>query len=259
MARLTQSDRDDLLASPEARIVERRLLLRGALSLGALTALTGCDVTDGNAVQSALVAMSRWNDRVQAFLFNGDRLAREYAEAEVRRPWRYNAYYPADQAPVVDPATYALKLEGAIGNKSPWTVNQVQALPAVSQITRHICVEGWSAIGKWTGVPFKDFLKRIDADLTAKYVYFTCADGYTAGLDMPTCLHPQTLLSTKVNDEVLAPKYGYPLKLRVPTKLGFKNPKLITAIWVGNEDRGGYWDDPRGKGVSTGYNWFSGL
>jgi DMSO/TMAO reductase YedYZ molybdopterin-dependent catalytic subunit len=256
---LSTSDKAALLTSPEAQRIERRLLLRGGLSIGLLTALTGCDVTDGNAVQSALVAMSRWNDRVQAFLFSGDRLARTYSEAEVRRPWRYNAYYPAEETPVVDGVTYKLKLEGAIGKREPWTVQQVQALPAVSQITRHVCVEGWSAIGKWTGVPFGDFLKRVDADLTAKYVYFTCADGYTAGLDMRTCLHPQTLLSTHVNGEVLVPKYGYPLKLRVATKLGFKNPKLITSIWVGNEDRGGYWDDPRGRGVSTGYNWFSGL
>jgi DMSO/TMAO reductase YedYZ molybdopterin-dependent catalytic subunit len=256
---LSKNDKQALLNSGEARTIERRLLLRGGLSLGLLTALTGCDVTDGDAVQKALVGMSRWNDRVQGFLFGGERLARTYSESEVRRPWRYNAYYGEDQVPVVDGATYRLKLEGAIGKTEPWTVQQVQALPAVSQITRHVCVEGWSAIGKWTGVPFKDFLQRVDADLSAKYVFFTCADGYTAGLDMATCLHPQTLLSTKVNDEVLAPKYGYPLKLRVPTKLGFKNPKLITSIWVGNENRGGYWDDPRGKGVSTGYNWFSGL
>lgn len=256
---LSSGDKAALLASPAARMIERRLLLRGGMSLGLLTALTGCDVTDGNAVQRALVAVSRWNDRVQAALFSGTRLARTYTEAEVRRPWRYNAYYPAEQTPIVDETSYRLVLEGAVGRKDPWTVRQLQDLPAVSQITRHVCVEGWSAIGKWTGVPFREFLQRVDADLSARFVYFTCADGYTAGLDMPTCLHPQTLLSTKVNDAVLEPKYGYPLKLRVATKLGFKNPKLITSIWVGNEDRGGYWDDPRGKGVSSGYNWFSGL
>ena len=256
---LSRTDAEALLRSPEARSIERRLLLRRGLSLGALTFLTGCDITDGDAVQSALVAMSRWNDWVQAFLFNPNRLAQEYAEADVRRPWRYNAYYPAEETPVVDAATYRLKLDGLIGRTEPWTVDQLQALPSVSQITRHVCVEGWSAVGKWTGMPFRDFLKRIDADLTAKSVFFECADGYTTSIDMPTALHPQTLLSTKVNDEILQPKYGFPLKLRVPTKLGFKNPKLIRSIWVGNEVRGGYWDDPRGRGVSSGYNWFSGL
>ncbi len=255
---LSRSDAQALLQSPEARAIERRLLLRRGLSLGALTLLTGCDITDGNAVQAALVAMSRFNDRVQALLFNPNTLAREYAEADVRRPWRYNAFYPAEDTPVVDPAAYRLQLSGAIGRKDPWTVEQLQALPQVSQITRHVCVEGWSAVGKWTGIPFRDFLRRVDADLSARYVFFECADKYTCGIDMPSALHPQTLLSTKVNDEVLLPKYGFPLKLRVATKLGFKNPKLITSIWVGDENRGGYWDDPRGRGTSSGYNWFSG-
>jgi len=256
--KLTPTDARLLLRSPEARGIERRLLLRRGLSLGALTLLTGCDVTDSNAVQAALVAVSRWNDRVQSWLFDPNRLAPTYSEADVLRPWRYNAFYPAEKAPIIDAASYHLKLEGAVGRKDSWTVDQLQALPQVSQITRHVCVEGWSAIGKWTGCPLSEFLKRVDADLTAKYVYFECADGYTCGIDMPTALHPQTLMAVRVNDEVLAPKYGYPLKLRVPTKLGFKNPKLITSLWVGNEDRGGYWDDPRGRGVSTGYNWFSG-
>lgn len=247
-----------LLDTAEARTIERRGLLKGGMSLGALTMLTGCDITDGDAVQKALTAVSRWNDRVQAAIFSPTRLAPTYAEADVRRPFRFNASYPADQTPIIDKDSYRLTLTGAIGRKDPWTVDQLYALPQVSQITRHICVEGWSAVGKWTGTPFGEFLKRIDADTTARSVFFECADGYTASIDMPTALHPQTLLSTKINDEILESKYGYPLKLRIPTKLGFKNPKLITAMWVGNEERGGFWDDPRGKGVSSGYNWFSG-
>jgi DMSO/TMAO reductase YedYZ molybdopterin-dependent catalytic subunit len=247
-----------LLDSPASRQVGRRLLLRRSLSLGALTLLTGCDITDGDAMQRALTAVSRWNDRVQAWLFDPDRLAPTYTEAEVMRPFRYNAFYPREKAPVIDGESYRLKLSGLIDRKEPWTVAQLHALPQVSQITRHVCVEGWSAIGKWTGCPLSLFLRRIDADTTARYVFFECADGYSAGIDMPSALHPQTLMTFAVNDEPLTPAFGYPLKLRVATKLGFKNPKLITSIWVGNENRGGYWDDPRGKGVSSGYNWFSG-
>ncbi len=247
-----------LLDTLQAHAVERRLLLRSGLSLGALTMLTGCDITDGDAVQTALTAISRWNDRVQAALFSPARLAPTYAEADVRRPFRFNASYAEDQTPTIDRDSYRLKLSGAIGRTEPWTVDQLYALPQVSQITRHICVEGWSAVGKWTGCPLSEFLKRVDADTTAKAVYFECADGYTASIDMPSALHPQTLMSFKVNNEILAPKYGFPLKLRVATKLGFKNPKLITAMWVGNEERGGFWDDPRGRGTSSGYNWFSG-
>jgi len=88
----------------------------------------------------------------------------------------------------------------------------------------HICIEGWSMIGKWTGVPLRTFLERIGADLKAKYVGFECADGYYSSIDMASALHPQTLLTFRISDEILAPKYGFPLKLRIPTKLGFKNP-----------------------------------
>ncbi len=234
-------------------------MLRSGLSLGMLAALTGCDITDRDEVQSVLTTVSTWNDRVQAFLFNPDRLARTYSESDVQRPWRYNGRDKAELAPVIDPDTYRLTLSGTVGRKEPWTVEQLYQLPQVSQITRHICVEGWSAIGKWTGCPLSEFLKRIDADLTATAVYFECVDGYTCSIDMPSALHPQTLMSFKVNDEILQPKYGFPLKVRIATKLGFKNPKLVTAIWVGNENRGGTWDDPRGRGTSSGYNWFSGI
>ena len=120
-----------------------------------------------------------------------------------------------------------------------------------SQITRHICVEGWSAIGKWGGVTFKTFLERVGADLTARYVGFKCADNYYTSIDMPTALHAQTLLTFKFADELLPVAYGFPMKLRMPTKLGFKNPKHITAIFVTNDYPGGYWED-------QGYNWFSG-
>src|SRR5260221_3918103 len=100
-------------------------------------------------------------------------------------------------------------------------------LPQESQVTRHVCVEGWSMIGKWTGVPFRTFLQRIGADLTAKYVGFECADGYHSSIDMASALHPQTFLTFKISDEILAPHYGYPLKLLIPAKLGLKNPKWI--------------------------------
>ena len=105
---------------------------------------------------------------------------------------------------------------------------------STSQITRHICVEGWSAIGKWSGVRFGDFLQRIGADTTAKYVGFKCADDYYTSIDMPTALHPQTLLTFWFADRCCPPKYGFPMKLRMPTKLGFKNPKHIAALFVTN-------------------------
>ena len=231
--------------------LERRLFLRKSLSLGALTMLTGCELTEQESVQRVLMAMSSWNDGVQHWLFNPNRLAPEFPDSRITRPFPYNAYYAEEEVPEIDGSTYKLELAGMIKDKKPWTLTELAALPQVTQVTRHICVEGWSAIGKWSGVRFSDFLARIGADTSAKYVGFQCADDYYGSIDMATALHPQTQLSLKYDNEELPPKYGYPMKLRVPTKLGFKNPKLIAAIFVTNEYPGGYWED-------KGYNWYSG-
>jgi len=237
--------------SPTIANLERRLFFKRGLSLGALSLLAGCNITDQESVQRVLLAMSRWNDGVQDWLFDPKRLAPEFPESRITRPFPYNGYYPESEVPEIDGSSYKLELAGMIREKKPWTLAELYALPQVSQVTRHICVEGWSAIGKWSGVRFSDFLARIGADTTAKYVGFQCADDYYGSIDMATALHPQTQLSLRYADELLPPKYGYPMKLRIPTKLGFKNPKLIAAIFVTNEYPGGYWED-------KGYNWYSG-
>jgi DMSO/TMAO reductase YedYZ molybdopterin-dependent catalytic subunit len=231
-------------------LVRRNMLQRG-FSLGALTLLTGCDISDNDVVQSWLARVSRWNDRVEEAIFNPDKLAPTFPEAQAVRNFRYNAWYGANLAPDLDPADYRLLLSGKIANKTPWTVDQLHALPQETQITRHICVEGWSMIGKWTGAPLSVFLNRIGADTTARYVGFECADGYYEGIDMPTALHPQTLMAFKLADEILPRAHGFPFKLRIPTKLGFKNPKFVTTIYVTDKMPRGYWSD-------RGYNWFSG-
>ncbi len=241
-----------LRASGAAREIERRLFLRQGLSLGALTFLTGCDVTDTSAVQSALDRVSSWNDRAQAALFNPRRLMPTYPESQAVKDFRWNAYFSQQHVPKIDGAGFKLNLSGLIESRRPWTLAELYALPQESQVTRHVCVEGWSMIGKWTGVPLRTFLARIGADTTAKYVGFECADGYYSSVDMASALHPQTFLTFKISDEILAPKFGYPLKLRVATKLGFKNPKWITAMYVTNRFPGGFWED-------RGYNWFAGV
>ena len=233
----------------------RRLFLRRALGLGTLTLLSGCDVVDGVSAEGMLSRMSDFNDRVQAWLFNPNRLAREYSEADITRPFPFNSFYvpnSPDKAPIIDRDQYRLNLTGLIEDRRDWTLVELHALPRVTQITRHICIEGWSAIGKWSGVRFSEFLRRIAADTTAKYVTFRCDDGYATSIDMPTALHPQTILAFWFDGGELPRRYGFPMKLRVPTKLGFKNPKHIGEIEVGNDYTGGYWE-------TYGYNWFSGL
>ena len=239
------------MAVSAIRRPDRRRFLSGGLSLGALAMLTGCDVTDNEPAQRLLWNMSWWNDRVQGWLFNPNRLAPTYPESAVDRVFRYNAFYPEEQAPKLDPATYKLELTGSVGDKRPWKVDQLYQLPQTSQITRHVCVEGWSRIGKWSGCPLRIVLERVEADLTAKYVGFICADGYYSSIDMPTALHPQTIMVFTFADQTLPRKFGYPMKIRVPTKLGFKNPKFVVAMSVTNDYPGGFWED-------YGYNWFSG-
>ena len=242
-------------SGPLLASIERRLFLKRSLSLGALSLLSGCDLTDkltyDDDVQKILTAMSRWNDGAQAWLFDPKRLAPEFPESMITNPFPFNAYYGEDEVRVVDSTDYKLEVGGLVREKKSWGLPELYALPQVSQITRHVCVEGWSAIGKWSGPRFSDFLQRIGADLSARYVGFKCADDYYTSIDMATALHPQTIMAFKYADQILPPKYGFPMKLRIPTKLGFKNPKHIAAIFVTNQDPGGYWED-------KGYNWFSG-
>jgi len=229
----------------------RREFGKHMLSLGTLSLLTGCVLTDDDSVENMLMSVSRWNDKVQGFLFDPDKMAPTYAESMITKPFPFNAYYGEDEIRTIDGSTFKLELSGLIRDRKPWALAQLAMLPQTSQVTRHICVEGWSAIGKWGGIRFSDFLKMVGADTTAKYVGFKCADDYYTSIDMPSALHAQTQLTLTFADKTLPKEYGFPLKLRIPTKLGFKNPKYITEIYVTNDYPGGYWED-------QGYNWFSG-
>jgi len=246
-AKLLIKDAARLLPEPS-----RRLFLRGAASLGALAVLSGCDIIDGDTSENALRVISTFNDRVQALLFNRNALAPEYPESMITRPFPFNGYYSEDEAPEIDGEQYQLEIGGRVDNKKPWVLADLYKLPEVSQITRLVCVEGWSAIGSWQGVKLSDFLKLVGADLTSKYVWFQCAEGYSNTIDMPTALHPQTQLTLKFDRQILPRAYGFPIKIRMPTKLGFKQPKYVIAMEITNQDKGGYWSN-------QGYNWFSGL
>jgi DMSO/TMAO reductase YedYZ molybdopterin-dependent catalytic subunit len=237
---------------PLIRTLERRGLIRGGLSLGALVMLTGCDVKRPEAVEPALLAISRVNDRVQALLFDPNKLAPTYPASMILRPPKFNAYYDVIDVKPVNGPTWRLELSGLIADKRPWALPQLQALPQTTMVIKHICVEGWSYIGGWTGVPLRAFLERVGADLRAKYVAFKTADDYLSSIDMATALHPQTLLATQYGGDPLADPFGYPVRLRMATKLGYKNPKWMTAIEVTNTYPGGYWEE-------KGFSWFAGI
>ncbi len=232
--------------------IERRGFIRGGLTLGALTMLTGCDVNKPAAVQSALLSISSFNDRIQELLFDPNKLAPTYPESMVLKPPTFNAYYDVDDVDPVDGDTWKLEVSGLVETKKPWSLRDLDALPQRDMVIRHICVEGWDYIGEWSGAPLRSFLERVGADLRARYVVFQTADKYPSIIDMATALHPQTLLATKYAKQTIADPFGFPLRLRMATKLGYKNPKWITAIEVTNTYKPGYWE-------KLGFNYFAGL
>lgn len=239
------------LLAPRIHDSSRRQFLLRSLTLGGVAMLSGCGVSNDKHVETALASISRFNDQVQGWLFDPKALAPVYDESMITRPFPFNAFYGEDDAPSVEQATYRLEVTGLVADKRSWRLEELQAMAQTDQITRHICVEGWSAIGRWGGVRFSDFLKRVGADTGARFVGFKCADDYYTSIDMATALHPQTLLALTYDGQTLPRQYGFPMKLRMPTKLGYKNPKHIQAIFVTNTYPGGYWED-------QGYNWFGG-
>jgi DMSO/TMAO reductase YedYZ molybdopterin-dependent catalytic subunit len=235
--------------------LERRLFLRTGLTLGAATLLSGCDViTNTGPVDGFLRMISRFNDGVQAALFNPNKLAPIFSEKLVPPVFRYNAQYPPEKVHKINPDTWRLEVSGLVTDKTPWTLDRLKSMPQRADVTRHCCVEGWSMIGKWGGVPLRAFLEKVGADMTAKYVAFQCDDpiSYTGSIDMASAMHPQTIMCLTYADKPLEPIFGAPMRMKIPTKLGYKQPKFVSAIRVTNEFPGGYWE-------SYGYNWFGGL
>jgi DMSO/TMAO reductase YedYZ molybdopterin-dependent catalytic subunit len=196
-------------------------------------------------------------------------LAREYRDADVDRDFRVNGFSaPADanyQRLIADRfASYALVVDGAAENRRTFSLAELYAMPQQTQITRHDCVEGWSAIGKWSGVRLSGILDAVRPRSDARYVVFHCLDNdgqgnmYYESLDLHQARHPQALLALRLNDAPLDPDHGAPMRLRVPTQLGYKSAKWIGRIeLVGSfaniaSGRGGYWED-------QGYEWYAGI
>ena len=232
----------------------RRGFLRLALGGGAAALLQGCAGADNDTVAAALRGVSRFNDAAQAALFSPQTLAPLYPRSELTLPFRFNAFYSEASVPEIDGAGWRLAVDGMVLSPGGWTLAQLKSLPPLTEITRLICIEGWSAVGQWTGVPLHYFLGLVGANTRAKYVAFRCADGYYTSIDMASALHPQTMLAFSFNGSASLPdEFGFPLRLRIPTKLGFKNPKHLTGITVTDTFTSGYWEDLHG------YNWFAGL
>jgi DMSO/TMAO reductase YedYZ molybdopterin-dependent catalytic subunit len=192
-------------------------------------------------------------DWASARLFRSGHLATTFADSDVVpfEKFPINGYDVAD--PGVDLEKWTLTVSGAVQKPGEYKLAQFQTLPRVRQNTRHVCVEGWDVIGRFGGARLSDFLQMIGADTTARFVYVGCADDYYESLDMATALHPQTLLCYEMYDQPLTREHGAPLRLQIPTKIGYKQAKYLTDLSVTNVlTRVGYWED-------QGYSSFYGL
>jgi len=193
------------------------------------------------------------SDWASGLLFRRGHLAPTFADAQVT---------PFDQFPIndydvddpeVDLENWKLTVAGAAQIPGEYTLAQIQSLPKQTQNTRHICVEGWDVVGNFGGARLSDFLKMIGASTLAPYVTVECADAYYESLDMATALHPQTLLCYEMYGKPLTREHGAPLRLQIPTKIGYKQAKYLTKLEVNSElYRVGYWED-------QGYSDFYGL
>jgi len=193
------------------------------------------------------------SDWVSARMFRTGHLAPTFGDSDVTRFEKF----PINDYDVDDPGVilenWSLAVSGLVKKPGEYTLDQVQVLPLVRQNTRHVCVEGWDVIGRFGGARLSDFLSVIGADSTARFVSVKCADDYYESLDMATALHPQTLLCYEMYDRPLTREHGAPLRLNVPTKIGYKQAKYLTDLKVTNVlEKVGYWED-------QGYSSFYGL
>ena len=194
-----------------------------------------------------------FSDWASSLLFRRGHLAPTFGNTELTpfEKFPINDYDVDD--PEVDLEHWSLSVGGAVQKAGNYTLAQVQVLPKITQNTRHVCVEGWDVIGNFGGARLSDFLAMIGADTTSRFVTVQCADEYYESLDMATALHPQTLLCYEMYGQLLTREHGAPLRLQIPTKVGYKQAKYLTELKVTNVlEKVGYWED-------QGYSHFYGL
>jgi DMSO/TMAO reductase YedYZ molybdopterin-dependent catalytic subunit len=194
------------------------------------------------------------SDSVSAWTFDSRLLAPTYADAEVTPFERFplNSYLVHD--PEIDLEEWRLEVSGLVAKPGEYRVAALRALPRVRQNTRHICIEGWDVIGSFGGVRLVDVLTLVGADPRARILEIACADDYYESLDMATARHPQSLLCDEMYGRPLTREHGAPLRLILPTKLGYKQAKYIVGLRVSDVlgPKRGYW-------VDQGYSWYGGL
>ena len=250
---------------------KRQFLTRAFAGVSTL-ALAGCDRLNAspwfNKLLSAGEALSESAHRLTARVT----MAQEFSKADLTIPFRANgSVNPSDteyRALAPDNfAQWSLMVDGLVEQPAAYTLAQLRAMPSRTQITRHDCVEGWSAIGEWTGVPLAHLLAMVKPKANARYVVLHCADTYGKGgaktpyyesIDLEDAMHTQTILAYGLNGENLPVANGAPLRLRVERQLGYKHAKYVMRLELVESyahlgrGKGGYWED-------RGYQWYAGI
>ena len=251
-------------------IITRRALV-GGIGLSAAAMLSGCDrLAKNESVRDALFSAENFHRWAQRSLMGRDRLAREYRPDQVSPLFRANGTHNPNTEEYKalwreDFASWRLTVDGLVARSLSLSLAQLKAMPHREQITRHDCVEGWSAIGKWRGVPLGTILQSAGLSTRARYLVFHCADRMGAGvpyyesIDMVDAWHPQTILAFALNDSPLRVANGAPMRLRVERQLGYKQAKYLMRIQAVESlagiyrGKGGYWED------IAGYDWYAGI
>ena len=247
------------------------ILSRRALLLGATATLAGCDrLAQNESVREALFSAENFHKWAQRSLMTRDAMAREFRPDQISPFFRANGtanpntpeYRALWRSGFSD---WRLKVTGLVDRPLSLSLAQLRSLPHREQITRHDCVEGWSAIGKWRGVPLSLVLDAARMSSRTRYILFHCADfmgdgrPYYESIDMIDAFHPQTILAFALNEEPLKVANGAPLRLRVERQLGYKQAKYLMEIKAVDSLRGigggkgGYWED------RAGYEWYAGI
>lgn len=246
--------------------MKRRNILAG---MGAMVAAGCTKIAESDAGSSLLSAAEDWHRKVHRALASRDALAREYDRSSVSPFFRGNGSQTVDTdayrtALANGFADWRLEVRGLVDNPLSLTMENIRRLPQRTQITRHDCVEGWSAIGEWTGPQLSTLLDAAAVRKEAQFIVFRCADtlggaDYYESVDMVDAWHPQTIVAHQLNGEPLPERNGAPLRMRIERQLGYKHPKYLTAIEaVASLDdigsgQGGYWED------RAGYQWYAGI
>lgn len=254
----------------QEKALARRGFLKGTIGAASLVALAGCDnLTQSSWFPGILQKAQGLTETAQRAITPANAMAKEYNEADI------SALFPANGN--TDPGTpeYAdmaqsnfagwdVSIDGLVKTPMMYSLAAIKEMPARTQITRHDCVEGWSAIGKWIGVPLGALLRTAEPLPTARYAVFHCADvdeegiAYYESMAVADCYHPQTILAYELNGLPLDVPHGAPLRLRFERQLGYKQAKYIQRIELVESlegigmGKGGYWED-------QGYEWYPGI